>query len=277
MPILQPPTTPYSPWDIGNFSWASSFIWIPAVIAIIIGVFLLTTYFTKRDTKVLLWSSGFIGIWVLWHQISTSGTYDGLIHLMGTDIFVLPSSALPLLIPGFFAAGLCYDKSKKLGRIYLASLMGLTSIYLAFLAVSNVSEGMVMVPMPPHMGGPAWPILVILAAAIGFLVQGVSVLAIIVLPFLGDNKLITKILMAVAGVIMLFVNTIFSLIALGIVELEAFQNVPEVTIPATDPTNWFAMLVPILLTFSTLLLVFGIIGNKKWGFEFPGVQFEEKE
>jgi hypothetical protein len=252
------------------------------------GVLFLAAYLAKRDIKNLCWSAGFLGIWVLWHQLVAAGTYEGLIYTMGTSMFVLPSTMLPLLIPGMFATGLCFAKSKKIGMIYFASLIGLTSIYLAFIYVAGISGGMdrCMPPVcnPPVITvlDPPYAYLTSIAAGLGFFVQGVSVIAIIVLPFLGDNRLVSKIYTAVAGGLMLFVNTIFSLLALEVIEMAALQDIPEtiidpVTLDDIDPVNWFTKFVPILFALSALILLYGITTNKKWGFEFPGIEFKEKE
>ena len=74
-----PPSGPFDPFEIGNYSWSDSLLWITAFIGLLVGTLLLVSWFTTRKKHILLWAFSFLGIWIFYHVMSASGSYIGLI------------------------------------------------------------------------------------------------------------------------------------------------------------------------------------------------------
>jgi hypothetical protein len=253
--FLQPGA--YNVWNISNQQWASPFIWIPAVISLIFGLFLLVSYFNKPKKHILLWAFGFLGIWIFYHVMSGAGTYNMLLGSYDSGMFSIPVAMLLLLIPGLFAAGLCFDKDKKLGLYYTLYVVLMTALYMVLQLLPNGIES-----------AETSKLVVTIAYVVVILVQLPSGALIIALPIMKEGRLFPKNLVSVAGGFMITANIIMSLLMFF---------VPTAMRPQDSTIELMVMFVPICLTISVLCLTLGIIGNKDWGFAFPHVEFEEKE
>jgi len=255
-------------WAIGNYRWAEAFIWIPALAALIIGIFLFASYLNNRKKNLLLWAFAFFGIWIfnygmlLFYVVSRSGMvsagpglYTWLVGDFGsTAWFGLPTAMLLVLVPGFIAAGLCYKKDEKLGKIYTLYVVVLSSIYTFFLAAPNIG----LIPYDT-----------LIAAILCLLVQLPSGVLIIALPLMEDGPLVSKSMLVASGALML-TNYIF----MWIVRLMAALGKPMNPV-AGGSIDIFLMIYPFLFVISIICLIFGLIGNKDYGFELPHVEFED--
>jgi len=127
--FLQPPAQTWSPWDIVNYRWSEPFIWIAAFASLIFAMILFASYVSTHKKQLLLWSFGFLGMWVFFHQMITTGTYTMMVVWDDTSMFGIPTEMLKVLVPGLFAAGLCFAKSVKFGKIASWYLAIMTVIY----------------------------------------------------------------------------------------------------------------------------------------------------
>lgn len=247
--FLQPPPTAPSPWDIGNYQWSEAFIWIAAVAGLVFGMILFASYVSNHKRQLLLWSFGFLGMWVFYHQMITIGTYNMMVFWNDTSMFGIPTEMLVLLIPGLFAAGLCFTKSEKFGKIF--------SWYIAIMTVIYT-----VLQLDPSSGQIANTDLYATIAAM--LVTLPSAILIIALPIMDEGALGPKSMMAVGGIFLVTIYILTSMIAL-------FDPLHDATI---DP---IFMIMPFFIIGAIIFLIFGVIGKKEWGFKLPNLKFEGEE
>ena len=255
MPLLQPSTSEYSPWDIGNYMWGDPLILIVAVATLFVGLFVFASYLKSRKTHLLLWAFSLFGFWIFYHQMLIGGSLEVLIGAgFGYDVFSNFTAMLLALIPGLLAAGLLFDKDKKFGMYYLIYVVVLTVLYIVFLITGNA--GWVDNTM-------------LIATIILFAVQLPSVVLIIALPIMKEGPLFPKNLVAVSGGFMATTNIIMFLLMLAEALGKGFNPAEGATI------DILCMLVPFILVISNLCLIYGILGTKDYGFEVSNVEFEE--
>ena len=256
-----PAPEPDPAWEIGNYEWSEAFMWIAIVMAFIFGMFLFASYVYTRKKHIMLWSFAFLGIFWFYYELVGVGTYNWLVgDFNSTHMFGLPLQALTLLIPGLLAAGLCFDNSKKLGKIFIWILMVFTVLYVLLLCEPNTGafgvwfnpEGTVENPLESK----------ILANFLVLLVQVVSGGFIIALSVMKEGRLGPKSMMGTAGILIVTSNLLWSV-------LRIYDPM------GTAAINTIAMIFPFFLILIVVCLVYGILGNKDWGFKLPNVDFEE--
>ncbi|MHA1610426.1 MAG: hypothetical protein ACTSVZ_06375 [Promethearchaeota archaeon] len=247
--FLQPPPAAPSPWDIGNYPWSSAFIWIAAAAGLVFGLLLFASYASNHKKQLLLWSFGFFGVWIFYHQMITVGTYDMLVFWDDTSMFGIPTEMLTLLIPGFFAAGVCFAKSEQFGKIF--------SWYIAFMTVVYT-----VLQTDPSNGQIANTDLY--AAIVAMLVTIPSGLLIILLPVMDEGNLMPRTLMGLGGILQLTMNLFFAIIFF-------FAPLAVATI------DWIFMIMPFFIVGTVLFLIFGMIGKEEYGFKLPYLKFEGEE
>ena len=236
-------------WEVGNYKWSEAFIWIAAVMGLLFGLFLFVSYVSTRKKNILMWSFAFFGVWIFYHQMIATGFYTVLIGAFDTSFFGMPTALLVLLIPGFIAAGLVYHKDEKLGAIYTWVLMVLAVIYLLMLAEPNTG-----IMADPTMSTKIARFLLIA-------VQLISAGFIIFLSVMAEGRMGPKTMMGLGG-IFLFISSLF------------YGFLALIT-PGTAFVDFVNKFYPFLLIFTLICLVWGIIGNKDYGFALPNVEFEE--
>ena len=109
MVITQPPPASFDPFGLSNYRWSEPIIWICAIASLIIGLFLFASWLKNRKKVLLLWTFAITGIWIFNHQMLATGSWTMLVSAFDTSMFGLYTAMLLPLIPGLFAAGLCYD------------------------------------------------------------------------------------------------------------------------------------------------------------------------
>lgn len=244
--LLQPSGTPWSPWTIGNYQWSSAFIWIAAVAGLLFGMLLFASYVTTHKRQLLLWSFGFLGIWVFFHQMITVGKYNMMVLWSDTSMFGIPTDMLTLLIPGFFAAGLCFAKDVKFGRIFTWCMAGLTVIY-------------TVLQLDPSSGQiPKTDLYAEIAAMLVTLPSGILM---IVLPIIDVGKRVSRVWMGLGGIMFLTINILVSLIVI-------FSPLHNETV------DIIFKIMPFFLLGAVIFTVFGIIGKEEYGFKLPHPKLE---
>lgn len=254
MIFAQPPPASFDPWDLGNYRWSEPFIWIVSIASLILGMYLFASYLKTRKSSHILWTFGFLGIFVFFYALIGTGSWAMLAGSFGTDMFGLYTAMFLAMIPGLFAAGLCYDKDKKLGMIYTIYVVVLSVAYLVILIAGNSKL------IPKYA---------LYSAILLVAVQLPSTVLIIALPLMKDGPILPKNLVSVAGGSMLTTNIIMSLIM-----VMAALGAP-LSLAEGGTTDTLLMLVPFLITISVLCLLYGIFGTKDYGFEVANVEFEE--
>jgi hypothetical protein len=254
--ITQPPSGPPNPFDLGNYEVASTLIWIQIIIAAIFAFFMLVEYINTRKTYHLLWAASFITIWIVFHQVASSTI--GSFELLDDSVI----AGLSAFIPGAIAAGLIYSvyEGKKLkdrvsyGQLYLVltlimsvAIGILSSVYIRTAILDSYTEDITYIPRILTM-----------------IFNIVNAIVIIGLPIYTTMK--TKettrsaYLIAVGGILMSIQGIFF---ALTLAEISA------------EGSFIFMGLTPYLLLFSTAFYAFGMLYEKKWRFNIPGVEFED--
>ena len=261
-------------WKIGNYEWAVAFIWIAAVASLIFGLFLFASYLNSRKKNLLLWAYAFLGTWVFSYEMIDFITYEtdrrtmittltsgpGTYALLGggfdTTMFGIFVALLLLLIPGFIAAGLLYNKDKKFGKIYTFYVVILTVLYMLFRLEPNTAL------MPTGLS-------TIIAAALILAVQLPSGILIIALPIMKEGPLVPKTMLAVGGGVALTHNILMWLVIL----MGSLGKPLQMAEGGT--TDIFLMIYPFFFIISVVCLIFGIVGVKDYGFTVGNVEFED--
>jgi hypothetical protein len=177
----------------------------------------------------------------------TTGTFEMLVFWDDTSMFGIPTEMLKVLAPGFFAAGLCFAKSEKFGKIYSWYLAAMTVIY-------------TVLQLDPTYG--QFPTIDFdLYATIAFMLITIpSGILIIVLPILDSGKRFPRAWMGLGGIMMLTINVLVSLIAI-------FSPLHDSTV---DP---IFKIMSFFILGAVIFLVFGIVGKEEYGFKIPHPKF----
>ncbi len=254
MILAQPPPASFDPFDLTNYRWSEPFLWIIAVSSLIFGLFLFASYLKNRKKNLLLWTFGFLGIWIFYHQLIGTGSWMMLFGSFDTGMFGLYTAMLLALIPGFIAAGLCYEKDEKLGLYYTLYVLVMSVAYLCILVSPNST-------------------LIAEAALISnillILVQLPSAVLIIALPVMKDGPLFPKLLVTIGGVFLITANIFITLVFLMTAFGAPFSPLEGGGI------DLMLMLYPFFFTIALLCLFYGLIGTKDYGFDVAHVEFEE--
>jgi hypothetical protein len=252
--FLQPPPAAFDAWDLTNYRWSEPFLWIVSLASLFMGMFLFASYLKTRKKSSLLWTFGFLGIFTFYYALIGTGSWAMLAGAFGTDMFGLYTAMLLALIPGFFAAGLCYDKDKKLGMIYTIFVLLFSVAYLVILIAGNsklIAD------------------YALIAAILLVVVQLPSAALIIALPLMKEGPLFPKNLLSIGGGFMVTTNIIMSLIMIMEALGAGLNHLEGMTI------DKLLMIVPFFITIYILCLLYGIFGTKEYGFELPHVEFED--
>jgi len=247
MVLFQPPPPgPPNPWDVGEYQWASTFLWIVAIVSLVWGFLLIVSYINSRKRHHLLWGASFSIMWIGFHQVISTGDYA--ILLDGT------MSAMLAFIPGLLAAGLIMAvyKDKKFGDYYalfvliMAILIGLIKydpFYWITPETALVPTAMVMILHIP------------------------SGLAILIIPILTTFKSKETrwpaLFMSIGGLLFGLVGFLLSLATTGVAAEDAYLFL-------------VLGLFPIILLFVIVAWTLGTLIPAMWNFEIPGVEFEDR-
>ena len=132
MDLLQPPTNLSDPWNTSNYRHGDILIWISVIICAIWAILVLVEYVNTHKSYHLIWALVFLFAAIVFHQITFLGTFRFVISPIG--------AALTMFIPGGIAVGILYSvfENKRFlekisyGTIYLIILcviIGLTFIF----------------------------------------------------------------------------------------------------------------------------------------------------
>ena len=231
---------------------ADILIWIMIVVAAVAAFFLLVEYINTHQTHHLLWAGAFIGIWIVFHQVTLLGTFGVAMDSLGAGISVFSSGAI--------ATGLLYavfGKEKK--------LLGRIPIGMAWLIVTLIMSvvvglfGLSIIRSTWFSDGlPYWPV-----AVIEMIVYTANAVIIVGLPIYTTLK--TKeteksayiisaggLLWTIAGIFWSLMYTIGDDLAVILVTILVYP-----------------------IVFGTFCYVFGMLYEKKWRFDIPGIEFED--
>jgi len=257
--ILQPPPAEFSVFDIGNWRWSSSLIWITAFAALIFGILLFINYFNNRKTHHLLWSISMFGIWIISHVINVEGSYEPLIEPSMSDVLDPIFIICTFIAPGLIAAGLWQVtfKDKEYGKWYLIFVLVMTPIILIAKLDPSFGnyEGMDMIES--------------LAVMVFHIPSGLSLLILPIITTKDRNGL----LISIGGVLMGLVGIILSVLGF---------------LPPTNPefaplyaegafVDIIFAILPFILLGAILCFALGMLLTKDWTFDIPGIEFEERE
>ncbi|MHA1775998.1 MAG: hypothetical protein DRO88_09110 [Promethearchaeia archaeon] len=247
---------PFDVWAISNYRWTEPFLWIVALAALFMGMFLFASYLKTRNKSQLLWTFGFLGIFVFYHTLLASESLEALAGAFSTSMFGLQTALLLPLIPGLFAAGLCYDKDEKLGKSYTIFTIIFSLGYLIMQLMGNTGV------VPKYD---------LIATIFLILVQLISAIIIIALPLKKEGPLFPKNLLTIGGIFMLATNIMMS--------IQMITATYSGGLRAADGGTLDIMfaIIPFFITIYILCFIYAIFGTKEFGFEIPHVEFEEEK
>ncbi len=251
MVLFQPPAGPPNPYSLGEYRSHETLLWIAIIIGVVWAFLMLVEYLNTRKFHHLFWAFSFIAAYIVFHQIALVGTYGNL--------FGNVPSALYLVITGGIAVGLLYvlypdKKIMKLsyGQLYLLFIL-IMSVMIGIYKLENLQQTTLGLDALSSKWVPP---------LIEFIAHLPTTLIIIVLPAYTTLK--TKetgkpaLLMSVGG-ILFGINGLL----LMLMRMEVFD--PFITIG----------LFPFWFLFGVGFFAFGMLYEKTWRFEIPGVEFED--
>ena len=251
MVLFQPPSGPSSPFDVGEYQWASTLLWITSIIGIIWGFLLIVSYINTRKRHHLVWGASFSIIWIGFHQVISMANFEVMI----TDGFM---AAMFAFIPGLLAAGLLmavFSDKKIIGNLYALFAL-IMAIAIGFAKFD---------PFQLLDAAPFVPSIIVVSLHIP------SALIIVILPLLTTLKKETRwpaLFMTIGGILFGLVGGLLSLVLTGVVGFD----------PVTGIDWRYAVMgsFSIILLFAALAFMLGTIIPAKWNFEIPGIEFEER-
>lgn len=131
MVMLQSPN-PLDPWVTSNYRHADILLWITVIICAIWAILVLVEYTNTHKIYHLMWTSVFFVATIVFHQVTFLGSYRFVISPIG--------AALTMSIPGGIATGILYsvfeDKRSvvkfRYGTIYLVFIFVMIVLTLWF-------------------------------------------------------------------------------------------------------------------------------------------------
>lgn len=231
---------------------ADILIWIMIVVVAVSAFFLLVEYINTHQTHHLLWASAFIGIWIVFHQVTLLGTYGVAMDSVGAGISVFSSGAI--------ATGLLFaifGKEKKLlgrisiGMLYLIIVL-IISVLVALLGLSIIRSTW----FPD--GLPYWPVVVIeiiMYTANAVIIVGLPIYTTLKTKETEKSAYLMSaggLLMSIAGIFWALMYTIGGDLAVILVTLLVYP-----------------------IVFGMMFYVFGMLYEAKWRFNIPGIEFED--
>lgn len=251
MILFQPPAGPPNPYSLGEYRSHETLLWITVIIAAVWAFFMLVEYLKTRKFHHLFWAFSFMGVYIVFHQIALIGTYG--------DLFANISSALYAILPGGIAVGLLYalypdKKILKLsyGQLYLIFVLIMASL-IGIYRLPNIQ----MYPLGLDALTRKW-----VPPLIETIAHLPSILIIIIVPIYTTLK--TKetgkpaLLMSTGGILLGISGLLLMLMRMEILD-------PFITLG----------LFPYWLLFGVAFFAFGMLYEKSWRFEIPGVEFED--
>ncbi|KKL69064.1 hypothetical protein LCGC14_2118700 [marine sediment metagenome] len=251
MVLFQPPAGPPNPFSLGEYRSHETLLWITIIIGAVWAFFLLVEYLNTRKLHHLFWAFSFIAAYIVFHQIALIGTYG--------DLFANVSSALYSIITGSIAVGLLYVlyPDKKLWKLSYGQLYMLFVLIMAMLIGIYGLPNIQMYPLGLDALSRKW-----VPRLIETIAHLPSILIIIIIPAYTTLK--TKktgkpaLLMSVGGLL-------FGINGLLLMLMRMEISDPFITIG----------LFPFWLIFGIGFFAFGMLYEKTWRFEIPGVEFED--
>jgi len=251
MGLFQPPAGPPNPYALSEYRSHDILLWITIIIGVVWAFFMLVEYLNTRKFHHLFWAFSFIAAYIIFHQIALIGTYG--------DLFGNVPSALYSIIPGAIAVGLLYAlfPDKKIMKLSYGQL------YLLYVLIMAVMIGIYKLPniQEPTLGMDAlsrkW-----IPPLIETFAHLPSILIIIIVPVYTTLK--TKetgrpaLLMSAGGLLLGISGLLLMLMRMEI----------------ADPFIVLG-LFPFWLLFGVGCFAFGMLYEKTWRFEIPGVEFED--
>ena len=238
MVLLQPPVNPSDPWDTSNYRHADILLWITVIICAIWAIQILVEYLNTQKIYHLIWTSVFFIATIVFHQVTFLGTYRFVISPIG--------AVLTMYIPGGIATGILYsvfENKRSLVKIRYGT------VYLAFIFV--------MVVLTFWLGMNSEDFIIT-----GMMISNIiSTSIIIFVPFY--STLLVKETSSAA-----FFMTAYGLLAGagGIFMSTAVTGVGDA---------FFGIgLYSYILIISKLILVCGVLYEKKWRISIRGIDFK---
>jgi len=253
MVLFQPASGPSSPFDVGEYQWASTFLWIVAIVSIIWGFLLIVDYINTRKRHHLLWGASFSIIWIGFHQVISTGDFSILLEGFMASMLAF--------IPGLLAAGLIMAvyKDKKWGDYY--ALYVLVMAILIGMAKFDPFYWFATAPWAPSV--------------FVMLLHIPSGLAILILPilttFMSKETRWPALFVSIGGLL-------WGLVGLLLVLVTLFEGmfIDLIAVTTIDYRYVIFGSFSIILLFVAIFWALGTIIPSMWNFEVPGVEFEER-
>jgi hypothetical protein len=229
---------------------ADAVLLLNMIVIAVTAFFLLVEYINTHQTHHLVWAMAFIGAYVVWHQVALTSEL-GVVSGVGAGLSMFTSGAI--------VAGLLFSvfgKEKKLlGRFSFGML------YLIFAIVTGVITTLLTLAFTNlywFTTSEAWIRMTIIM--IFYLVNAIVIVGLpIYTTYKTKETSKSALLISVGGVLWTLVG-IFWALAYASVEVEIMVN-----------------MIVYFVVASWLFYVFGLFLEKKWRFNIPGVEFEERD
>lgn len=270
--ILQPAPSVFSPFDIGNWRWSESLLWITAFAALIFGILLLVDAINNRKVHHAIWAVAMIGEWIVLHALIVDGSY---LKLLEPDIagvldpfFLILSSFVPPLI----AAGVLYAsfEDKKIPNIFMIFVLCMIPV----IVVAKLD------PTNGQYAGMDW-----FETASVMLLHIPTGLVLIIVPIMKTNDR-NALLIVIGGVLMSVVGIILAILPFL---QDYLANIPPVYIvqELVSPF-WLTFaeeygfidivlsIVPFIIMGAVFCFTLGMLLTREWAFNVPGIEFEER-
>ena len=242
-------------WPESPHSYIANLVlWIQIVLVAVTAFFLLVEYINTHQIHHLLWGTAFILVWIIYHRVTLQGTYG-----VGDDSVTIGFS---VFIPGAIAAGLIYSvfgrEKKILGRISIGFLYMVIVLFMsALVGLLSISQ------IRNYWFDPSLEMWVVylLAYIFNFVNIGIIVAFPIFTTVFKKETNITAYFMTAGGVLM------------GLAEIGLLLIKTES--PYTPNTIIILPLVVYITVFTYILYILGMLYEKKWRFDIPGIEFED--
>ena len=270
MVLFQPPSgPPPGPWMFGFEGYPNSqmievVLWIGAIVAFAFALLLLVSYFTSRKQEYFFWGIAFALLWINLHLMIPLGNFEYF-------LWGIPAGFSALTI-GLFAVGLW--KNVKPEKTMIGNLL--------LLYVVGMSLG-IMVLRNPNVGVPyTWGFQLVPTYVTSILVMALHIPSAALIFWLAletreENGNATW-AMVTAGVIMGLVG-----ILIGLASLFGYSYPYDGDAMVVDINNytlvgylWLVLTIfPFAFTIAIVAFAWGTFVPKRWGFNIPGIEFEE--
>jgi hypothetical protein len=242
-------------WPVSPHSYiANLVIWMQLVLVAVTAFFLLVEYINTHQIHHLLWAGAFILVFVIFHRVTLQSTYG-----VGDDALTIGFTAF---ISGAISAGMIYAvlgrEKKVLGRISIAML------YMIIVIVMSTLIGLLSISQVRNYWFPEkldMTYVYLLATIWQFISIGVIIGFPIYTTKIKKETSNAALLMTVGGVLMALTEILLLLIM--------------TESPYTPNTETIAPFLVYFVFLTYALYIFGMLYEKKWRFEIPGIEFED--